>query len=48
MQSAVAFNEEKVLENAFACDVNSKRVTFEQVQPSMKSENKPHDALPQA
>jgi hypothetical protein len=48
MQSAVALNEEKLRENALASYVNSKRVTFEQVQPSVKSEKKPHDALPQA
>ena len=42
----VVFNEEKLLKNACSSVGNSKSVTFQQLQPSTKSENKPHDAIP--
>ena len=42
----VVFNEEKLLKNACSSVGNSKSVTFQQLQPSTQSENKPHDAIP--
>ena len=44
--SGCCFNEEKLLKNAYSSIENSKSVTFQQSQPSTKSQNKPHDVIP--